>query len=476
MFGFFKKKKDDKPKVDENKAYLRDIGAVEAAKITAQDSIENAANKFAKPAQYTGNRKLYDDGRAKFNAKAELFKEGKVVRDPYTGEQLTLTVKEAKRLYGSEWQKHLAESDHTWALEKIVKETSDSPWLTVEDQRAAANSPENMTVMSRKTNNAKRSRTNKEYVEDRDYRESKGVKFTKKGEEAALRDGEMAERAVHSKLSKASAINMAKTFHGAGIDGARGAAAYGGALSGISNVVALIKGEKKADEVIVDIAGDTAKAAATGYVTSGALTVVSHTLTNSGSKFLSMIAKSNLPANILTSVMVLGGSMKDFAQGKISTRQFLLDVGDRGLTFATSGYSMAIGQAIIPVPILGAAIGAFVGASLTSGWYQSLVGTLRQQEIEYQERLRIIEECRQATAQIRAFRLELESYLKDYFKDYQDCFDEALSELRFSFQAGDADGVIAGANKITEKLGGKVYYNNMKEFKEFFNSDEIDVI
>ena len=70
----------------------------------------------------------------------------------------------------------------------------------------------------------------------------------------------------------------------------------------------------------------------------------------------------------------------------------------------------------------------------------------------------------------------MESYLKSYFKDYQDCFDDALLEMQISFQMGDADGMILGANKITKKLGGKVNYESVEEFKDFLKTDSIDIL
>ena len=90
--------------------------------------------------------------------------------------------------------------------------------------------------------------------------------------------------------------------------------------------------------------------------------------------------------------------------------------------------------------------------------------------------MRRIAECERAAAQARAFRAELESYLNEYFQEYQDCFDEAISEIRLSLQEGDADGAIAGANQITRKLGGNVYYETAAEFKEFLVSDSIDLL
>ena len=67
----------------------------------------------------------------------------------------------------------------------------------------------------------------------------------------------------------------------------------------------------------------------------------------------------------------------------------------------------------------------------------------------------------------KGFPGELESYLEAYFKDYQDCFDDALSEIQYGYQTGDAESMVSGANRITQILGGQVRYKTMGEFKSF---------
>ena len=44
-----------------------------------------------------------------------------------------------------------------------------------------------------------------------------------------------------------------------------------------------------------------------------------------------------------------------------------------------------------------------------------------------------------------------------------------------AYETGDAEGVIAGANEITRKLGGKVYFDSVDEFCTFLDSDEVDI-
>lgn len=461
---------------DEERDGHKVIASGFAATGSARISTQQAAEKFAKPSTYTGNRKLFDDGKAKVQAKKEVFAKEIQARDPYTGKPLCLTIKEAKALYGEKWQDYLAESDHSFPMEKAVTEVLDKPWLAVEDIRTAVNSPDNMVVTSRKTNNAKRSRTNKEFVEDKEYRESKGVEFTEEGAQAALRDGEIAERTVHRQLGKATAKNIINTGHEAGVSGAQSSGITVGTMSGIMNIVAVIKGEKEADEAIADTVKDAGKAAITGYTMSSGLTVASHSLSYSKSEFIRALAKSDIPGKVITSVMVVGDTLKRYGNGEITTQECLIELGGRGLNFATMSYSMAMGQAIIPIPIVGGAIGALVGSALTSSYYYSLINSLQQREFEHQERMRIIAECRKTAEQTKAFRMELDAYLQEYFHEYQSCFDTAISSMQFSFQIGDAEGIIAGANQITAKLGGQIYYETVDEFKTFFDSTAIDII
>ena len=68
----------------------------------------------------------------------------------------------------------------------------------------------------------------------------------------------------------------------------------------------------------------------------------------------------------------------------------------------------------------------------------------------------------------------VEKYLEKYLQEFRAYFDEILSSLELSYELGDADGVIAGANDIIRKLDGNVQYNTMEEFKSFLDSDDVD--
>lgn len=303
-----------------------------------------------------------------------------------------------------------------------------------------------------------------------------GVGLSEQGKEKAIESEKTAQKILKRRDFQDSAKNIAQTAHNAGAAAAKNAGITGMTMSGIMNLTAVIRGEKSAKDAITDMVVDTGKAAATGYVMGGGRTAVSHALSGSSSEFLRALSKSNVPGKVITGVILTGNTLKRYGNGEISTQECFIELGEQGLNFATTGYSMAVGQALIPIPVVGAAVGALVGSMVTSHYYNQLITTLQRKEIEHQERLRIIAECKQAAQQARAFREELESYLQSYFKEYQDCFDDALATIRTSYQIGDADGVIAGANQITRKLGGKVYYDNMNEFKDFLFDDSTDIL
>ena len=445
-----------------------------AAVNSAQASSQEAAVKFSKPQDYTGSRTLYDSGPAKHQAKISLFSSSAEVRDPYTGDVLTLTKAEAKDLYGSDWQKHLAESDHIHPLERIHQAHKSDPFITNEDIRTAANSPENLEVTSRSFNNAKRSRTNEEFMSEREYREARGLKLSESSERDAVRRGKHAQESIDRQLRTASAKNALSTFHEAGTQGAYYAGGTALTMSGIMNTVAVIKGEKDAGQAIADTVKAGGTGAVTGYAVSGGLTTLSQALSGSSSQFMKALAKSNVPGQVVTAVMSFGGTFKRYASGEINTGEFFRKMGGRGAELYGAGYGMAAGQMLIPIPVVGGAIGALAGSLLTGELYNGLIEQLKAGDLERAERKRIIAECQEAVKQEKAFRSELEAYLQEWFREYRTCFDDALSQMRFAFSQEDADGIIAAANKITSKLGGQVKYENVQEFREFLADESVD--
>ncbi|MBQ1175576.1 MAG: hypothetical protein IIX56_04155 [Treponema sp.] len=483
MFFFNRKKKD---KVAEASVIGGGLAATTAADLAKKD----AAKTYAKSPIY--DRNLYEKGKAgeaKKNIKLKTFAEAEQnntkVFDPYTGKELKLTKKEAIMEYGKDkYLDHLAEGDHVTPLERVYKDNRNKPWIKNENIRDIANSDDNLQAVSNTFNNAKRSRTNEEFVLDEEYieelnkkkinRNQSPLELSEEGKTKAIEAGRKSQKIIDKKMKQTAFKNAVKTGHEAGMAGMKNSAITAATMSGAMNVVAVIKGEKDAGEALADTAVDTTKAAATGYLMTGGITTISHTLSNSSSKFIQALSKSNVPGYIITAVITTGNTITRYANGEINTQECIIELGEKGLNLATAGYSMAVGQALIPIPVVGAAVGALVGSLLTSSLYNKVIDELQNKKLAHDERMRLIQEAEQLRDQERQYRQEIEEYLQNYFKGFEDCFDEALSTIEESFKQGDADGVIKGANKITEKLHGTVQYDSVESFKDFLSSNTVD--
>jgi len=442
---------------------------------SAQQSTQKAADTFKKPEKYTGNRQLYDSRTAKEMVKNNAFANGKV-KDPYTGMFLEPNSDAAQAKYHEKWQYHAAEADHITPIKKIYNDDKNNPWLSNNDIKTIVNSEDNLEVLSSKVNNAKRERTNEKFFNDDEYLKSKGINLSDEAKQRGIERGREAQRIIDKKERITTAKNIVRTGHEAGKSAAKSSGEMAGVMSGIRNMVAVIKGEKSTEDAIADTAKDTGKAVVTSYAMGNGLTTVSHTLSYSNSELIRALSESNIPGKVITAVMMTGNTLKRYADGEITTTECILELGESGLNFATMGYSMAAGQALIPIPVVGAAVGALVGSVATSKVYHDLVDKLKIKQLEHEERMRIIAESEAVAEQCRAFRRELEEYIENYFSDYQHCFDSALNTIQNAFYSGDADGVIAGANQITLKLGGQVKYNTVEEFEQFLIDDSIDII
>ena len=438
------------------------------------DSSMQAKERFNLSEKYDRNEIV--DQSAMNRVKKKAFSSGDIVKDPYTDNVLFENQLEAKQEFGDEnYAEHSAEPDHIVPLEKLHDHFKNNPFMTKSDEKRIANSEDNLVITSRKYNNAKRSRTNTEFVNDKDYLDAKDVHLCNDGREIALQHEKNAKRNVVEKEIGTVAKNVSETFHETGMKGAISAGEMMVASSGIANIVSVINGEKTADEAMHDIAKDGTKAAAIGYLVSGSSTVLSQAFSKSSSELVRTLTNANVSSKIITTVMATYSTLEKYAQGNLTTNQCLLELGEKGSILTTSGYSMAIGQSVIPIPVIGAAIGAMVGAALTSSVYRSMTDGLRKNEEEYQRLQKEIDECNVLIKEEQRYRAELENYLDKYFQEYRYCFSTALNMIDSACITGNVDGAISGANMITRQLGGNVYYDNFDEFVDFINSDDVDV-
>jgi len=165
MFEFLKKISRKKDEDDEEKEEaVNTTNAILNTENVARSSQE-AAVRYAKSDTYS--RTAYEDKKKMDNFKKSAFEKGNVT-DPNLNTKLEMKISAAKQKYGNKWQEHIAETDHTVPLQNIHEKNKNNPFLREEDIKTIANSEDNLEVTSRKFNNAKRSRTNEEFLKDED--------------------------------------------------------------------------------------------------------------------------------------------------------------------------------------------------------------------------------------------------------------------------------------------------------------------
>lgn len=469
-----KSKKSDENREDDSGKTLGNIGIVGGLSDTVKKQTEEAAQKFAKPSKYT--RSLIDDGAAKERIKREAFKGNVEVKDPYTDDVLCLKRSEARIEYGDDWTKHAAEADHKVSLERRYEQTKNKPWLTNDDIKKSSNSSNNLEVVSRKFNNAKRKKSNTEFVNDEEYLKKTGVEISSDGKSKAIQAEKQAQKELNIQDFKDSTKNLFQTGHNAGVKAAKSGAIIGGGMSAIKNVVAIVKGEKDAGEAVLDTAKDTAGAAVLSYGTGAMGSTIAHSLSYSSNPLLNTLSKTNLPSQVAVAALETGKTMKKYICGEIDGTECMTELGEKGTGMIAASCGAAVGQVLIPVPILGGMVGSMVGYAFSSSYYNELVTIMQDRKIAHEERLIIEAECREAIVSLKQYRKEIEQIAEEYFAEYTMVFQNAFGTIDSSLIAGDADGVISGANMITEKLGGVVQYHNMAEFDEFMNDENSDFI
>ena len=289
---------------------------------------------------------------------------------------------------------------------------------------------------------------------------------------------------VRSKVSNAEAIearnnakwstakDIGRVAHRAGMEQAKMGAAIGGGMSLIRNLVDVCKGEKSGEEAALAVVGDTTSAAAASYTTAFGGAVIKGTMQNAGSAVVRSLAKTNLPGYIATSTLEVGKTLTSFFKGDIDGVQCLEQLGEKGYGMVNSALYAAAGQALIPIPVVGALAGSLLGYALSSVSYNILTTSLKEAKLARERRIRIEKECAEACRMLNKYKAELEEYYRSRLDRQRAFLEQVFQEINVAIEAGSVDKYVKATNRITQELGGNVLFTNSREFDELMNSDK----
>ncbi len=273
----------------------------------------------------------------------------------------------------------------------------------------------------------------------------------------------------HPKI--ATALDIARTSHRAGLEGAKYGAIIGGCIELLKNALAVAQEEKTARAALSDTTTGIAKAGALGYATAAAGAAVKGFMQQSGNQTLRTFAGTSAPTLAVNICLSLGASVKRYVMGDISEAELLTEVGEKGAGMLSSGMMAALGQLAIPVPFVGAAIGGMIGYSLSSLFYQSALDAARAAEASRENlaRVRGIEAA--ARASIAEEQTALDAFLRQEMPQLRQ---ETLQlfAIAESPNTSDLNALSIAVNRYASLLGKELEFRSLAEFDDFMASDQ----
>jgi len=285
-------------------------------------------------------------------------------------------------------------------------------------------------------------------------------------------DPKKAEEIASNYKRKAAMTDMHESGKKAGMVGA----SISGGITAISNLHAIHKGEKEVSEILANVTVSAAKGYATGYAT----TALSKGITHTSSQFLSSatanaFTKSNAPAAIASGVISSSKSMISYLKGDIESEKLLEELSHTAITGTSSFYYGALGQAVIPIPVVGALVGSMAGYFIGNILHQSGLIALGDAQIvkEAKSRRKHLEEmCLHLIPKIKQDRVELESKFNEYFSKRSKTFTDAFNNLDEAIIESNPDKFISGLETINNQFGKTLQFKTFNEFDSFMESNE----
>ena len=270
---------------------------------------------------------------------------------------------------------------------------------------------------------------------------------------------------------------IATEMHNSGIEAGKTGAVAAGGVSAVSGLIRLSRGEANTGEVIVQVAVDAAKGYASSYVTTAISKGVPHMMLKAGleKSAANLLTKSNAHVAIAAGIVQSGKSIARYLNGEIDGEEMLSEVSHTAITGASTFYYGALGQAIIPIPVVGAFVGStfgyFVGNMLHQSGLLSL-GEALAVKVARERREHIEAMCLTAIPLMRAHRIELENLMKQHFAERSNLLTAAFDGLEKSMIDWDADSFTAQLEKVNNAFGASLPFKTFAEFDAFMVDDD----
>ncbi len=287
---------------------------------------------------------------------------------------------------------------------------------------------------------------------------------------ASATKAEAIEARLNPKLSVAK--DVANLSHQAGMNAMPTGALIGGGVSLITNVYECIANGKDPIKAIKYTAIATLKGGALSYGSAFASSSLGGWMQSSANKIIQSLGKGSLPAMFVGACVTNATVLTRYFSGKIDGTELLKQLGKANATLVSSGAMAFAGQALIPIPVVGALVGSFVGAILSETFFNAFLKAREEAKLARQRRIEIEKECRELIKHLEAYQNQFKEVFERYFHETTKFFNQSFNELERACYAGDADLAIGVNNKSREWLGQKALFDNKQEGWELIISNK----
>lgn len=286
-------------------------------------------------------------------------------------------------------------------------------------------------------------------------------------------DSKHANRVANNFEAKAALSDM----HQSGMQAGKMGAAFSGIASGVSGLYQLSQGKATTGEVAAQVVVDTSKGFAISYLTTAGSKGIVHGLAKAGvsQTTVGALTKSNAHVALAAGVVKSGQSVIRYLQGDIDGDQLMGEVSETAITGASAFYYGALGQAVIPIPIIGAMIGSTVGYFVGSMLHQSGLiglGEVAAVKAARERRERIEAMCLESIPLIRQHRMELEALLTTHFAKRRQLLTQAFDGLENSLVSWDADDFTQHLACVNQAFGKSLPFASFNEFDTFMKDKD----
>jgi ElaB/YqjD/DUF883 family membrane-anchored ribosome-binding protein len=273
----------------------------------------------------------------------------------------------------------------------------------------------------------------------------------------------------------ATAMDIVKTSHEAGLEGGKYGAAIGGTVSLVKNLIACMQDDKEFGEALIEVTVDTGKSAAVGYSTAFVGSTAKSLMQQAESTTLRALSKTSLPTLAVTVCIELASSIKKLAQGKIDNVQFLEEIGEKGAGLLSSGLmATAFVMAVPGLPVIAASLlGGMIGYTLSSLFYHSALEAFQEAKEARANYLMVKAQCEEARRQIKIYQEKMQIAFDERFNETKNLLDNYFKELDYAVEHLEIDDFAIAANNFANFFGKKMQFDSMAEFECFMESDEI---